>query len=65
MLEYDLILKKKKSELFSEAIYQSGASSVSRKTDSDRKRPIHTFLQTGSSRKNQNGSFFGGTIPGL
>ena len=64
MLEYDLILKKKKSELFSDAIYQSGASSVFRKTGSDRKRPIHTFLQTGSSRKNQNDSFLG-RIPGL
>ena len=64
MLEYDLILKKKKSELFSDAIYQSGAPSVFRKTGSDRKRPIHTFLQTGSSRKNQNDSFLG-RIPGF
>ena len=52
--------EEKKVGVFSDAIYQSGASSVFRKTGSDRKRPIHTFLQTGSSRKNQNGSFLGG-----
>ena len=42
---------------FQRTINQSGASYVSRETASDRKRPIHTFLQTDLAAKTNMASF--------